>query len=124
MKKDRTDKSGKLDVVVMICSSSSSSSSRKTSNKDSKILESKGVVPGKGQLLSVLDREKYSALVIEQHDPVEDEEEGIVNILIHHLTKTGERIGTPRWEVSLNSKMLSTLKYNILDLIANDEIEF
>lgn len=45
-------------------------------------------------------------------------------MLIHHVTKTGEKIGIPRWEYTLGDAMLSALKDYVLDNIGNDQIEF
>ena len=40
------------------------------------------------------------------------------------MAKTGEKIGTPRWEYAIGSAMLSKLKYHLLEKIERDEVEF
>lgn len=61
------------------------------------IVDEKGMVPGKGDLLTILQRQKNTALVVEQYE-IHPSKTDPINVLIHHVTKTGERFGNPFWE--------------------------
>ena len=87
------------------------------------IVDENGRVEKKGELLSLLDREKYTSLVVEQYEVVMSEEP-LVNVLVHHVAKTGEKIGMPRWEYAVGRALLSKLKYHIREKIEKDEVEF
>lgn len=87
------------------------------------VVDEKGAVHKKGELFVVLEREKNAALVVEQYEKAEGEEERI-DVLLHHVAKTGEKIGLPRWEYAIPSSLLSALKYHLLEKIERDEVEF
>ena len=87
------------------------------------IVDQKGYVPKKGELLQVMSREKYSSLVVEQYQTIESEE-GLMNVLVHHVAKTGEKIGMPRWQYVMGGALLTKLKYYLLEKIEKDEIQF
>jgi hypothetical protein len=87
------------------------------------IVGEKGYVHKKGELLNVVERERHSALVVEQYEQLEVEE-SLISVLVHHVAKTGEKIGMPRWEYTIGSGLLSALKYYLLEKIEKDEIEY
>ena len=87
------------------------------------IVDDKGYVHKKGELLNVIEREKHSSLVVQEYQKEQDAEKA-VHVLVHHISKTGERIGMPRWEYIQPKGLLSALKYAILDKIEKDELEF
>ena len=97
-------------------------------NKDrtviSDVISLEGHVPGKGELTNVLDREKNSVLLVEQYEEVEEQNEEFVNVLLHHCTKTSEKIGHPLCLLLPRSYELGKLKMTILEKAYTEEMEF
>ena len=83
-----------------------------------------GHVPGKGELTAVMDREKSSLLMVERCKKVEADEE-TVDVLVHHVTRTEEKLGHPQCLTLPRNTELAQLKLIVLDKACmDDEIEF
>jgi hypothetical protein len=83
----------------------------------SDLVDEGGRVPGKGELATVLERDRNCALVMEQAevDPLKPDER--MHLLLHHVTKTGERFGPPRVFSLPRNTALAVLRTFLLEQI-------
>jgi hypothetical protein len=88
------------------------------------VVDEGGRVPSKGELAVVLERDRNSVLVIElaEVDPLKPEER--MQVLLHHVTKTGERFGPPRVFSLPRSIPLTAMRAYLLEQIEAETYEF